>query len=336
MAVGIYVDGWHLLLQAYQFEESLHGTDSFSRLGQAQPRDRMSGDWLAEHAIALVRDVLNQISKKFADDLSIPGAVAEPALVRMVMEDDQTCDPKALLIVRPQFALQVFRAKNPEDAARGRLQQEKGYLKKKGRSTARVDASLKYLDDGILILNVWSKEKREYVNEPRNLKQVDGFFAALKEKCERLHRSGQPPETAESLREPRVDVTEYGIKSIKEKGVDTSLVIAVMDDVCRRRFDKYCLLTNDSDFAPLVEHLDRQGEDIHVINLVGDLSAGAFRFLPKDRIVVPDLLSDPKAFAAYAEFAAKDIALAQSMDNEWEFISADMDRAFGLPPDELE
>jgi hypothetical protein len=324
------------------------------------PEIDIPGDFLANLAFAIIKDTLNQIIEKYVDGLSDSGAMTDEELRHRVMVDGRILDPKSILIIRPKFTLKFFRAENPETVARKKLESIRNQFVERGASPFKIEKALKLLDQGILMLNIRDmREKNGWADVPLNLRQVADFYEAFKDKLRYIHfpyqlyerdfRSyfnyeDQSPEVSDKPLIPNVEVNFYGIKKLKEKGVDTSLVIAVMDDLHARRFDQYCLLTNDTDMDPLFERLFDQGEDVYFISLAGKRTSHAIKDkLPADRVIAPRFQDNVRAFAerlsADLQISANDLAMAAQVE-ELNAINTvaymDMDSAWGLDPEELE
>ena len=96
----------------------------------------------------------------------------------------------------------------------------------------------------------------------------------------------------------------YGIKKTevryngdifqKEKCVDTLLVIKGCEIAERSEIDYVCIVTNDSDFAPLIEHLTKKGKKVYLYSICNQRKvSGSLKKAVGDRwITIRDVESD--------------------------------------------
>lgn len=75
----------------------------------------------------------------------------------------------------------------------------------------------------------------------------------------------------------RQDLRDFG-----EKGVDCDLIMQVMDDLHGNQVDAFVLMTNDMDFFPLVERLQKDGKAVFLCGLRQNVSYRLTRALPED------------------------------------------------------
>jgi uncharacterized LabA/DUF88 family protein len=71
----------------------------------------------------------------------------------------------------------------------------------------------------------------------------------------------------EHLGERKFDISDRGRFDQTEKGVDARLVIAGCKAAGDPKVDWVCLVTNDSDYVPLVEHLRSRGKVVYLLSL---------------------------------------------------------------------
>ena len=71
----------------------------------------------------------------------------------------------------------------------------------------------------------------------------------------------------EHLGKRKLDVSNMGRLYQKEKGVDTRLVIAGCQAAAEPKLDWTCLVTNDADYVPLVEHLHSRNKAVYLLSL---------------------------------------------------------------------
>ncbi|MGH6916586.1 MAG: NYN domain-containing protein, partial [Geminicoccaceae bacterium] len=71
----------------------------------------------------------------------------------------------------------------------------------------------------------------------------------------------------EHLGERKIDISDRGRLHQREKGVDARLVIAGCEAAADPKVDWTCLVTNDADYVPLVEHLRSRGKAVYLLSL---------------------------------------------------------------------
>ena len=71
---------------------------------------------------------------------------------------------------------------------------------------------------------------------------------------------------------------------MREKGVDCDLIMQVMDDLHRDVVDVFVLMTNDSDFFPLIDRLREDGKDVFFCGLTEKASPRLKDVLPRSSI----------------------------------------------------
>ncbi len=73
------------------------------------------------------------------------------------------------------------------------------------------------------------------------------------------------------------DLNDFG-----EKGVDCDLIMQVMDDLHNDEVDVFVIMTNDMDFLPLVERIQRDRKAVFLCGIKKDVSRRLVDALPKD------------------------------------------------------
>jgi uncharacterized LabA/DUF88 family protein len=71
----------------------------------------------------------------------------------------------------------------------------------------------------------------------------------------------------EHLGKRKFDISDRGRFHQREKGVDARLVIAGCEAAADPKVDWVCLVTNDSDYVPLVEHLRSRSKAVYLLSL---------------------------------------------------------------------
>ena len=87
-----------------------------------------------------------------------------------------------------------------------------------------------------------------------DIKTVKDFFALLKESLDTNEKFGK--------------IKWNNLKGIEEKGVDTRLTLDIQKDMLLNKADLFCIITNDTDFYPVLEEAKEQKKFLFYCSVV--------------------------------------------------------------------
>lgn len=273
----VLVDGNHCYLEAVKafqlFNESYdkHGFEELKSKVILNPYQEIKGKHLAGHVVHTFDKLADQLGYWVARGLV--GADKDIVSRNTILYGGDKLDPNKTILLDVDIETFIFDARLPTDSETIRcLESEWNAAKKLGQDNKRegIGSWLDLIKDGM-----WcTYHESGHLIVRYALK--DEFLDALTQSDftdEEMADRGDPiwdvplncdGKTQLVCGEKILYVSARGEVFQREKGVDTLFVIKGCEIAARSDVDFVCIVTNDTDYEPLIEHIKSKGKDVYL------------------------------------------------------------------------